>query len=626
MASKRIDLARLALLSGLALLAAAMVGTFFLFRAEQKADMAVVHALQVQERLSSLVTRAQEALLGESGYLISGDPRFIGRHAASRRALYAELAVLRAQVAEHPGQMRASARLERCWRERLSYSDARFALAQSGRLEEARASLRTVIDRPTTERCRAIVVGMKAEEARLFTVRSEASERRAKLFSIWLLCCAAAVLLLALWFMRKALASARAAAAGRDELAAANARLHEEAASREAAETQLRQMQKMESIGQLTGGIAHDFNNMLAIVIGSLDLARRRIGQDAARALEHVDAAMSGAQRAAQLTAQLLAFGRRQPLAPAAIDASRLLRRLSELLRRTIGGKIDFQIDPAIGLWPIFADVGQLESALVNLCVNARDAMSGGGRLTVRTANVRLDSAYAAKHPDVAPGDYVRVSVHDTGAGMPPEIRERAFEPFFTTKGLGKGTGLGLSQVYGFVRQSGGHVAIESTEGRGTAVHLYLPRHEGAIHEGVESWTTGDDTRLCGARDSEIVLVVDDEDRVRQLAVDALRELGYIVLQAPGGEAALALLDSQPRIDLLLSDVLMPGMSGPQLAEQVAARRPEIKLLYVSGYPSEGIVEDGMVAPGVALLTKPFTVAQLAVRVRQVLDGEKVPA
>lgn len=626
MVKKRLDVGRVALLSGLALICAAMAGTFFLFRAEQRADAAVVQTLQVQERVNSLLTRAQEALLGESGFLLTGDERFAARHREARARLSVELAALRREVAGDPPQLAAATRLEDCWRQRLSYADTRMQLARSGQIEAARQSIRDVLDRPVTDRCRTIVVAMKAEEARQFEAQRLSADRQSTLLSGWLLLCAAAVMAFALRSTLKALSTARNASIARDQLLNANARLHEEAASREAAESQLRQLQKMESIGQLTGGIAHDFNNMLAIVIGSLDLARRRLEKDVRRAQEHIDSAMSGAQRAAQLTSQLLAFGRRQPLAPTAFDASQLLRRLSELLRRTIGGTVDFQVDPAIGLWPIYADVGQLESALVNLCLNARDAMPEGGKLTVSTANVTLDRAYAATHPDVAPGEYVRITVTDSGAGMPPEVRERAFEPFFTTKALGKGTGLGLSQVYGFVKQSGGHAAIESEIGRGSAVCLYLPRHKGRAAAETESWQTGPETRLPGARDSEIVLVVDDEDRVRELAVDALRELGYIVLQAPGGEAALALLESQPRIDLLLTDVLMPGMSGSALAAQVEATRPEIRLLYMSGYPSDGIVSDGMLAAGVALLAKPFTVAQLAVRVRQALDGQAASA
>jgi len=624
MPSKRLDVGRVALVSGLALLLAAMAGTFFMFRAEQRAGAAVVQTLQVQERLSSLVTRAQEALLAESGYLLAGDDRFIARYREARDKLYVEVAALQREVAGDAAQATAAQQLERCWRTRLSYTDRRVAMVGAGRLDDARRSIRAVLDRPITDRCRATVVAMKRHAAHELEVRRSAANRLATLLAGWLLLCAAAVMAFALRSTLRALSTARNASVARDQLLNANTRLHEEAASREAAETQLRQLQKMESIGQLTGGIAHDFNNMLAIVIGSLDLARRRIDKDVRRAQEHIDSAMSGAQRAAQLTSQLLAFGRRQPLAPTAVDASQLIRRLSELLRRTIGGTVDFEVDPAIGLWPTYADVGQLESALVNLCVNARDAMGEGGKLVVSTANVKLDRAYTATHPDVAAGDYVQITVRDSGAGMPPEVRDRAFEPFFTTKATGKGTGLGLSQVYGFVKQSGGHVAIESEMGRGTAVCLYLPRHKGKVAE-QQSWQAGPDTRLPAARDSEIILVVDDEDRVRELAVDALRELGYIVLQAPGGDAALALLEGQPRVDLLLTDVLMPGMSGSQLAGQVETLRPEIRLLYMSGYPSDGIVSDGMLTDGVALLSKPFTVAQLAARVRQVLD-EKAAA
>lgn len=621
---KQWDVGRVALLSGLALLGAAMIGTFQLYRAEKRADAAVIRALEVQARLDMVMARTLAVLLGESRYLLVTDSRFVARFEAGQRILYAELAALREHVIDDPKQAPAARALARCWRDRLQSTVQRIRLAQAGKIEAARASMRAVINRPVTTRCLEIMAAMKRVEEQHFAERKIVAERQAKLFAIWLLSCSAAVLTLALWFTRTALAGARAVAARRDELAVANARLHEEAASREAAEAQLRQLQKMESIGQLTSGIAHDFNNMLAIVIGSLDLARRRIEKDIKRAQEHIDAAMAGAQRAAQLTSQLLAFGRRQPLAPSALDASQLLRRLSELLRRTIGSKIDFQIDPGAGLWPIYADVGQLESALVNLCVNARDAMPDGGKLIVRTANVQLEADYAKSHPDVLPGDYVVLSVEDSGAGMADEVRERAFEPFFTTKGMGKGAGLGLSQVYGFVRQSGGHVAIDSQIGRGTKVCLYLPRYGGKVAT-TQSWQPGPEARLPGARDSEIILVVDDEERVRQLAVDALRELGYIVLQASGGEAALGLLEGQPRIDLMLTDVLMPGISGTQLAQQVEKLRPEIRLLYMSGYPSDGIVNDGMLAEGVALLPKPFTVAQLALRVRQMLD-DRVPA
>jgi CheY-like chemotaxis protein len=377
-------------------------------------------------------------------------------------------------------------------------------------------------------------------------------------------------------------------------------------------------MQKMESIGQLTGGIAHDFNNMLAIVIGSLDLAKRRIEKDPAKAETCIDNAMQGAERAAQLTSRLLAFSRQQPLAPRVVDANRLVGGMSELLRRTIGETIRFETVLAGGLWPAFIDSGQLESAIVNLSVNARDAMPEGGKLTIETSNTHLDDEYAAQHSEVTAGQYVMVSVTDTGTGMPADVIERAFDPFFTTKGVGKGTGLGLSQVFGFVKQSGGHVKIYSEPGVGTTIKLYLPRHHG-MAEVAEELAHGVD--LPQAREGEIILVVEDEDRVRQLSVDTLRELGYIVIHASNGRHALEKLDTHPHIDLLFTDVIMPEMNGRKLADAARERRPGLKVLYTTGYTKNAIVHNGMLDHDVNFLAKPFTVTQLAVKVRQVLDA-----
>jgi signal transduction histidine kinase/CheY-like chemotaxis protein len=608
------------LVAGSALLVAGVLGTFFLLRAEQRSDAWVIHTLQVQDRLGGLTSRIQDSLLGQRGFLVTADPNFLRPYEQARARLPQELADLRALIADNPAQVAATARLEQCVGEQLALMAARIRLVKGGRLDAARNWARTGAGMRVTDRCRAILAEMKAVESRLLETRVAAAERQARIITAWVLSWAAAVALAAILLTPNALRRASAAAQARDRLAEVNAQLVQEAESRRAAETQLRQLQKLESIGQLTGGIAHDFNNMLAIVIGSLDLARRRIGQDDARAAENVEAAMNGAQRAAQLTAQLLAFGRRQPLSPAAIDASRLVRRLSELLRRTIGPKIGFTVEPATGLWTIHVDVAQLESALVNLCLNARDAMPDGGRLTITTANVTLDAAYAAAHPEAAPGDHVRIDVRDTGQGMAPDIAERAFEPFFTTKASGKGTGLGLSQVYGFVMQSGGHVTIASAVGQGTIVSLYLPRHRGAAEP--ESWSASADARLPLARDHEIVFVVDDEAQVLRLAVDALHELGYIVMQAATGSQALELLQAQPRVDLLLTDLLMPEMSGGDLSRRVRELRPEVKLLFMSGNPSEEMTAGGVAESDADILLKPFTLAQLAAQVRRALDRE----
>jgi signal transduction histidine kinase/CheY-like chemotaxis protein len=392
------------------------------------------------------------------------------------------------------------------------------------------------------------------------------------------------------------------------------AQLEAEAAERRGAEATIRQMQKMESIGQLTGGIAHDFNNMLAIVTGSLDMAKRRLkGTEDPKIAVSLDAAAEGARRAAVLTQRLLAFSRQQPLEPRALDANRLVSGMSELLRRTIGETIAVETVLGGGLWPCFADAAQLENALINLAVNARDAMPEGGRLTIETANAHLDELYAGANADVKPGQYVMLGVTDTGTGMAPEVIERAFDPFYTTKGPGHGTGLGLSQVFGYVKQSGGHVKIYSEPGQGTTIKLYLPRHHGpAAVAAAEEKLYGE---LPQAKPGQVVLVVEDEEQVRVMTVEALRELGYDVVQAPDGGAALARFHEMERVDLLLTDIVMPGMNGRELADRIRAERPETPVLFTTGYTRNAVVHNGMLDPGVAFLAKPFTVDQLARKV-----------
>jgi signal transduction histidine kinase len=399
--------------------------------------------------------------------------------------------------------------------------------------------------------------------------------------------------------------------------------LEAEAAERREAEATIRQMQKMESIGQLTGGIAHDFNNMLAIVTGSIDMAKRRLkGSEDPKIATSLDAAAEGARRAAVLTQRLLAFSRQQPLEPQALDANRLVSGMSELLRRTIGETIAVETVLGGGLWPCFADPAQLENALINLAVNARDAMApndsgGGGKLTIETANAHLDELYVGANADVVPGQYVMLGVTDSGLGMSPEVIERAFDPFFTTKGPGHGTGLGLSQVFGYVKQSGGHVKIYSEPGQGTTIKLYLPRHFGAAAAAEERPWTGELPRGAG----QLVLVVEDEEQVRMMTVEALRELGYDVVDAPNGDSALALLGGLARVDLLFTDVVMPGMNGRELADRIRAARPGTPVLYTTGYTRNAVVHNGMLDPGVAFLAKPFTIDQLARKVADAVGG-----
>jgi signal transduction histidine kinase/ActR/RegA family two-component response regulator len=403
------------------------------------------------------------------------------------------------------------------------------------------------------------------------------------------------------------------------ELESANIELRREAESRVAAEAQVRQMQKMEAVGQLTGGIAHDFNNMLAVIVGSLDIARRSLPTDTKKVERFIQNALEGAQRGAQLTSRLLAFSRQQSLDAKPLDANRLVREMSELLMRTLGENVRLETVLAPGLWLVCADSSQLESVVVNLCVNSRDAMSEGGRLTLETMNAHLDDDYTRSNADVKPGHYVAIAVTDTGSGMSPEVAARAFDPFFTTKPAGQGTGLGLSQAYGFVRQSGGHIKIYSEPGKGTTVCIYLPRHLGdelqPIHvpplPAVEP----------GAVNQENILVVEDEDRVRTMTVEALRSLGYQVVAAEGPLQALEVLVRLPQVDLLFTDIVMPGMDGRALAQAVLSNRPDIKVLYTTGYTRNSSTHNNVQEYDAALLRKPFTIEQLATKVRQVLDA-----
>ena len=405
-------------------------------------------------------------------------------------------------------------------------------------------------------------------------------------------------------------------------LEAAHDRLVAEAASRERAEEALRQAQKMEAVGNLTGGIAHDFNNLLTIISGSLDMLRRRVDIGDARALRLVDQAIEGANRAAALTHRLLAFSRQQPLAPEPVDPNKLVAGMSDLLRRTLGENVAIETVLAGGLWRTHADRNQLENALLNLAVNARDAMLDGGKLTIETANAHLDEAYAAERRDVTPGQYVMIAVCDTGAGMPPDVIARAFEPFFTTKPVGKGTGLGLSQVYGFAKQSGGHVAIYSEPGHGTTVKLYLPRFRQADERAEHRSDLGHPERTAVPNgQGETILVVEDEAMVREFSVAALEEAGYRVLAAEDGPSGLALLDAYPEAALLFTDVVLTGpLNGRKIADEAWRRRPGLKVLFTTGYTRNAIIHHGRLDEGVNLIGKPFSAAALAERVRRLLD------
>ena len=452
-------------------------------------------------------------------------------------------------------------------------------------------------------------------------VAEPAARRLARFGGLGILAAMAAVLVAALAWAQTTLTRANAELKRRaDELDAANRELQAQIEQRERTEEALRQSQKMESIGQLTGGIAHDFNNILTVVIGSLDVLNRRLGDADAEIKPRAERALDYARRAASLVQRLLAFSRRQPLEPRPTDLNRLVAGMSELLRRTIGESIAVETVLAGGLWPAMVDPNQLESAVLNLTVNARDAMPEGGKLTIETANAYLDETYAASHGDVASGQYVMIAVTDTGVGMAPETLHKAMEPFFTTKEAGRGTGLGLPQVYGFVKQSDGHVKIYSEVGEGTTVKLYLPR---LVGQNVAATSEAPKTRpVVGG--SETILVVEDEEGVRNYAVETLAELGYGTLEAEDGPAALRLLEAHPEVRLLFTDVGLPGgVDGRRLAEQAQAMRPKLKVLFTTGYARNAIVHHGRLDPGVALILKPFTSTTLAQKIRDVLQDER---
>jgi signal transduction histidine kinase len=459
------------------------------------------------------------------------------------------------------------------------------------------------------EAVRAASAAVEAGEVRLLFVREHDVSARRRLLLGAVVFSLAISILLALFvigvFRRHVV-----------ELAQGKAELTEEMRRRAATEGQLRQAQKMEALGHLTGGIAHDFNNMLAIVIGNLDLLGRRLSEDEPRR-RYVEQAQEGAERAAKLTKSLLAFSRQQPLEPMSLDVNRAVAEVSKLLRSTLGETVMIETVLAGGLWPALIDRSQLESAILNLAINARDAMPGGGKLTIETANAFLDEIYAQADGTVKAGQYVLVALTDTGVGMSAELIEKAFDPFFTTKPAGQGTGLGLSQVHGFVKQSGGHVKIYSEVGKGTTVKLYLPRSGTPVEMQTSTRTPAVEVAPSG----QWVLVAEDEAGVREFASSALRDLGYRTYEAPDGRTALDMLAKHAEIELLLTDVVMPDMTGRVLVDQARRERPELKVLYMTGYTRNAIVHNGVLDADARLITKPFTLSLLSTKVREVLES-----
>jgi len=628
---------QLMLLLGFALLVVMILGSVWLADQQKQSFALVRHTLEVESRLSTVLSDFQDAETGQRGFLLTGQDDYLKPYKAAVSRVDGDVRALAAATADNPLQQSSMRNLRGLAAARQEGLRQTIALYRTGDHAGAAEPKRLGVGAALMDQIRAVVTTMKAEETELLHASERTTVRQASLAQAGLVVNGVVILVLVFITFRQAqtrlavaVVSAAELKSANDELLAsaadlkvANASLKGELETREAAEAQVRQMQKMESIGQLTGGIAHDFNNMLAIVIGSLDIAKRRLDTDRARALVCIDNALEGARRAALLTARLLAFSRQLPLEPRALDVNKLMGGMSEMLRHTIGEHLRIETVMAGGLWPAFVDPSQLENAILNLVINARDAMPDGGRLTVETANAHLDDAYAAANADANAGQYVLLSVTDTGIGMPARVIEQVFDPFFTTKGVGKGTGLGLSQVHGFVKQSGGHVRLYSEPGVGTAVKIYLPRLAGAAVElGAEAPVLGAES--AQAKAGEVILVVEDDEKIRFLSVEALRDFGYTIVQAGDASQALAVLAVTPRVDLLFTDIVMPDMNGRQLADRAQESRPGLRVLYTTGFTRNAVVHNGVLDPGVALISKPFTIDQLAIKVRLVLDGSGI--
>ena len=605
----------LPLLAGFAVVALIITARAILAEAQIADRNASREAIETQQLLSSLLSLAQDAETGQRGYLLTGDKSYLLPYQHAVEALPALLKRVDEKVPV--GSDRAQQVLG--IKDALAHEQAELAetirLYDAGNTAKALEIVRGGRGKLDMDQIRANIDAIRRIDGASLAARAERMEQIEGWLRVGSFAALLGILLLGIYTIRQSSRRFREVAAAQDALSAKNTALLNEIETREKAESQLRQAQKMEAVGQLTGGIAHDFNNMLAVITSAMNLAQRKLARGEHDVLSFVEAAADAAARAANLTARLLAFSRQQPLAPQIVDANRLVTGMSDLLRRTLGHAIEIETVLAGGLWKTHVDPSQLENAIINLAVNARDAMDEEGKLTVETANCHLDEAYAAAHPEVKAGQYVMIVVTDTGAGMSPDIMARAFEPFFTTKPATKGTGLGLSQVFGFVKQSGGHVKIYSEPGEGTAIKIYLPRFTGP-EEAAQPVKAGGRSDVPA---TETVLLVEDDARVRASTAAALLELGYTVIEAAGGDEALQKLGQNAAIALMLTDIVMPGMNGRQLAEQARRQSLSLKVVFMTGFTRNAVVHNGVLDHDVHFIAKPFTLEQLAAKLREAL-------
>ncbi|WP_158808481.1 CHASE3 domain-containing protein [Beijerinckia sp. L45] len=600
------------------LLAAVILATAGLVGTQERVAHDVLQAVDNRNELDALFSALQDAETGQRGYILTKSDLYLKPYENVVGEIGGLLRGLERRYAGEPTQLGTLAALRAASDDKLLELSQTIALRKADQGEAALTLVRSDRGRLLMDRIRALVATLRNETYADMVARQSQAASSGRNVEVAIAFAVVVTLGLGVFVVASAWRRNRRLTETLDGLSTAHDALRAEITHRERAEQQLRQSQKMEALGHLTGGLAHDFNNMLAIVIGNLNLVRRRLDRGDQRIDQNIAHALEGAERATTLTHRLLAFARRQPLSPVAADLNQIVPNVSELLRRTLGETIRIETVLAGGLWLSHVDANQLESALVNLAVNARDAMPDGGKLTIETVNAHLDDSYVAENPGAVPGQYVLLAVSDAGSGMAADVVAQAFDPFFTTKSAGKGTGLGLSQVYGFVKQSAGHIKIYSEVGKGTTVKIYLPRLVAAKATLPKS-ATRDDSEVPVGSPRELILVVEDEDRVRRMTVETLRDLQYSVIHANGAAHALQLLESHPDITLLFTDVVMPEIGGKQLADTAIKQRPDLKVLFTTGYTRNAVVHNGIIDAGVHLIGKPFTVAQLASKVRQVI-------
>ncbi|MGA0603811.1 CHASE3 domain-containing protein [Caulobacter sp. KR2-114] len=600
-------LQRLAIACGFALLLLAACGTVIVGVASARAERLADQAQQIRQSLADLFSTIQDVETGQRGYLLTGDAVFLQPLQDARSRIDPSLARLRTLLSNQPEQLTRYSNLATLVRARVGAATSSVAMASGGRRADATLEVRQEDGRLVMQKIRSMVTAMDTAERQILGARmATAVAQRTALLIVTLISLAlAGVLAGFVWLEMHRTARA---------LAWRNQALLQEAEQRGRAEAQLRQVQKMEALGQLTGGVAHDFNNMLAVIAGNLDLLQRRLKPGDHRGATLVRRALEGAERAAALTQRLLAFSRRQPLAPRPLDVNACVADLSGMLTGLLGEKIDVRTRLDQALWTALIDPPQLESALVNLAVNARDAMPAGGVLTISTRNLQLDAGAATAGAEA--GDYVVVEVADTGSGMVDDVLERAFDPFFTTKEVGRGTGLGLSQVHGFVRQSNGYVELSSEVGRGTQVRLHLPRDRSDRRPLAGPTAPTGDGPVEG-----LVLVVEDDGAVRRFTVEAVAALGYDVVEAADGDDALAQLRRHEDIRVLLTDVVMPRIDGSALALAARQLRPNLRVVFMSGYSRAALAEEQGLGAAVRLLRKPFSIDALDRELRGALTA-----